>query len=411
MHQLAPSTLKTKLGAWLFTSSKSSVTHMILLLGGLVTLLRIYAQQLPTMLPFEWVFVGYLLYYLFTVVIWVGTAIYLTRVGQRKWWEWVLCIPIILWGSYAITEMDRPAAALLVLPLVIRYWWGLKPALISAVLIALGTTYEYHYFAQDWGSKAFGVSLKDTITTLLLTLSQGVFSYGAYELALKNQEKQQQLEFALYTLESYRNLEIENTTLQERSRLSRELHDSLGHQLTILRLESQKAARLLQKSAADPALVSQSLNMIVERSGEAFSQLQDIVSTLRETELDGTLFQAIEQLTKNWPEQVQLNFVGKEPHLSSAARLALYRAVQECLTNAYKYANGQKVQVELQVIEHQITVNVRNRLNIPSKTPTVEWLSGGTGLAGLQQRFSELGGQVHIHRTQEAFEVCLTLPY
>lgn len=122
-------------------------------------------------------------------------------------------------------------------------------------------------------AQAYEASLQGSLATLILTLSQGIFSFGAYELALRSKEKQRQLELALHTLESYRDLELENTALQERSRLSRELHDPLGHQLTILRLESQKAARLLQKAQTDAAALGQTLQTIVERSGEALTQL------------------------------------------------------------------------------------------------------------------------------------------
>lgn len=360
-------TSRARLRNWLFTGGKSSVTRTFLLLGGSVTLLRIFGEQLPTLADSPWKSLGHLLYCAFTVFIWVGAAVWLTSPGQRKPWEWLLFAPAMLWGSCCIPLMDRPAATLLTLPLVIRYCFGTRPALYSLLLLSVGATYEAHHFTlftlREWWRKAYEASLSGSLATLILTLSQGIFSFGAYELALRSKEKQRQLELALHTLESYRDLELENTALQERSRLSRELHDSLGHQLTILRLESQKAVRLLQKAQTDAAALGQTLQTIVERSGEALTQLQDIVSTLRETELDGALFRAIEELVYRWPEPVHLSIVGEEPPLSCAAKLALYRAAQECLTNAYKYASGQQVTINVRVAGGLLLLRVRNGLS------------------------------------------------
>lgn len=60
---------------------------------------------------------------------------------------------------------------------------------------------------------------------------------------------------------------------------------------------------------------------------------------------------------------MHLSIVGEEPPLSCAAKLALYRAAQECLTNAYKYASGQQVTINVRVAGGLLLLRVRNGLS------------------------------------------------
>ena len=229
---------------------------------------------------------------------------------------------------------------------------------------------------------------------------------------LRNEQKQMALEDALSQLRGYQELELQHAALEERAHLSRELHDTLGHHLTVLRLEAQRARKLTQRSGLDNAEVSGSLDQMVLRSGDSLRQLQEVVSTLKAPQLDGTLYQALRDLVQHWPGPAELSIVGLEPELPSMHRMSLYRGLQEGLTNAHKYANGQPVQVRLSRTGEELELCISNcqpatALPVVSETGLT---GGGTGLAGLRARFEKLGGSLEIRRKEEVFELCLTLP-
>ncbi|MDV6376183.1 ATP-binding protein [Deinococcus arenicola] len=99
--------------------------------------------------------------------------------------------------------------------------------------------------------------------------------------------------------------------------------------------------------------------------------------------------------------------------MPSAHQLALYRGLQETLTNALKHAPEQPSTARLYREGAWLHLSVRNGLS-PTHSSKVETRQpprrGGLGLDGLRSRFEALGGSVQATRTQEVFEVCLTLP-
>jgi signal transduction histidine kinase len=236
--------------------------------------------------------------------------------------------------------------------------------------------------------------------------------YVALELMLRNEEKKFALEEALTQLQSYRGLELQHAALQERAHLSRELHDTLGHHLTVLRLEAQRARKLTQRSGLDNPEVVSALTEVVERSGQSLGQLQEIVSTLKTPQLNGTLYQALDDLVEHWPGQAELRIEGEEPELPSAHRLSVYRSLQEALTNAHKYAHGQRVHAHLRQTGDCLELNIRNARGSPYLTSesSLPPVGGGHGLTGLRSRLETLGGQLRITQDEEVFELCLTLP-
>ena len=331
----------------------------------------------------------------FAVVVWA------IRPGQRSKLETIFLGVYMLAYSALISMAYQPALMLTVVPVLVRYWWSLRRTLVFSLSLAALLMLLIMTIPPGWSIKTAD-DIAVIIQTIVLQLVQGGFAYAAFELTLRREEDRAALRLALGELQQYHGLELQHAALEERTRISRELHDTLGHELTALRLEIQKAQRL----TARPDDLRDSLSRALTRSGESMSSLQSAVKALRPPVMDGTLTQAIGDLVRAWPAPVNLQQYGHELPLSAAERLAFFRCVQEGLTNALKHAPGQEVTVELQWSTAALNLSIRNPLTAPG-TPAP---SGGNGLTGLSDRLAEVGGTVKTTCSDRVFELRAYLP-
>lgn len=144
-------------------------------------------------------------------------------------------------------------------------------------------------------------------------------------------------------------LRIEDiATLQERNRIARDIHDSLGHSLTVFNLYLEAALRLLD-SAPDEA--REFMLEAKQLGATALQEVRQSVSTLRSNPLQGqSLEDAIAILTEEFYKSTGI-LPDCHINLSDAVtfdlKTALYRIVQESLTNIYKYANATEVSIQI----------------------------------------------------------------
>lgn len=381
-------------------------------LGILVTLLRSLVinpddlGSLPLLSPAE------ALLRLAVALLWFAAVLWAIRPGELSRAEQVLLVLGTLAFSVLVVWGDRPAAALMVTPIVARYWLSLRQTLWLFAALFVSSLLIY-VLIPPMGNLDGIQQWLGLLGLAVVTLTQAGFTYAAFELTLWGAGQRADLRRAYQELRAYRALELQHASLEERAHLSRELHDTLGHQLTALRLDAQRARKLQQKAGGLDPQVAGALDNVMARSGEALEQLQDVVSTLQVPQLDGTLYQALRDLAQTWPAQVHLTLEGEEPELSSTHQLALYRGLQETLTNALKHAPEQPATARLYHEGAWLHLSVRNGLSpaLPGELETRQPpRRGGLGLDGLRSRFEALGGSVQATRKQEVFEVCLTLP-
>ncbi|ADV66087.1 integral membrane sensor signal transduction histidine kinase [Deinococcus maricopensis DSM 21211] len=324
------------------------------------------------------------------------------RPGRRRAGEFVvLGVAGVAYAAWALW-FDRPAAVLMVVPMVLRYWWPLRRTLwvsagllvLSLVAYALIPPVASFHTAEDW---------QGLVQLVVLTLIQGGFAYAAFELTLRRNEERQLLNAALLKLEVSQAQQLERMALEERAHLSRELHDTIGHHMTALHLHAQRAA-LLAVQADAPAPLQEALGQVQRRGQEVVTGLQEVVRTLRVPQ-GFSLFAALDALVDQWPGVVRVHLPDAEPAMQPEKRLAVYRCVQEALTNIQKHAPGQTARLHLDVQSGALTLTVRNALGVDGRSGV-----GGQGLTGLRARVAGLGGQLSAARAEEEFEVCLTLP-
>ena len=182
---------------------------------------------------------------------------------------------------------------------------------------------------------------------------------------------------------------------EERTRLSRELHDEVGQMLTGLRMELAGVSKLQGEEGVEASLRLAHAKDIVEQT---LRIVRNIAMLLRPSMLDDLgLTPALQWLAREMSRATGIEVRSEiDPSLDSlpeAHRTCLYRVVQECLTNAVKHAGAREVAITLtansQWVEGRIQDDGRGFQAEPNKR-------AGLGLVGMKERVLELGGDLQI---------------
>ncbi|MFV0373353.1 sensor histidine kinase [Microbacterium sp.] len=190
---------------------------------------------------------------------------------------------------------------------------------------------------------------------------------------------------------------------EHRVALSRELHDSIGHQLAVINLHAQVAAVAVDSERARVALghVAEATRTAMSELSELVAQLRDGNEPLRPADLDELRAGLVAAGTLG-------TFEVEMPTVVPATERAAFRIVQESITNAGRHAPGAVVDVRVAGDDTEIDVRVRNG---PSGMPPPPIAGGGHGLAGLRERVTTLGGTIDAAPTDDGgFEVRARLP-
>lgn len=200
----------------------------------------------------------------------------------------------------------------------------------------------------------------------------------------------------------------------ERTRVAREIHDDLGHRLVLLNVQLQLVDDLI---ADDPQAALDQLCATREQLREAWSSLlatADAVLALDGAALVPALGRLAEQCRTLTATQIALRVIGDLAELEPAVACAVYRAVQEGLTNACKHARAQHVEVLVYRDDAVAQVRVRDdglAAAPPPPSMVVPGASGHFGLIGLSERAELLGGNVAAGpRPDAGFELSMTIP-
>lgn len=224
----------------------------------------------------------------------------------------------------------------------------------------------------------------------------GIFGYimaQAEANRRKTEELLVELQTAHYRLKEYA-VQVEQLTIErERNHLAREVHDTLGHQLTVSVVQLEGAQRLVN---SDPARASQIIATVREQMKSGLNDLRRIVATLRAPEEeDSPLLYSIRKTAGQFQEAtgitVSLDLPDDLPPLDKTVKLTCYRLVQEGLTNIQKHAQATSVDIRLLCSNNWITLTVKD--NGVGMTPDEK---GGFGLPGLKERAGLVGGVFEV---------------
>ena len=199
---------------------------------------------------------------------------------------------------------------------------------------------------------------------------------------------------------------------EERRRIAKELHDSLGQYLAALKMNLDGFPSPTSRQAA---IVSES-SEIVDR---CLTETRTISHLLHPPLLDESGFGSaarwyVRGFARRSGIEVNLDLPEQLQRLHPDVEIALFRAVQECLTNIHRHANGSSVDVRMTHDDKQVRLEIAdNGQGIP-KDRINRLLEGagevGIGIAGMRERFRQLGGSLRIRSSQKGTTVIVTAP-
>ncbi len=212
----------------------------------------------------------------------------------------------------------------------------------------------------------------------------------ANEARAESERLLRELQEAHHALQAYAAQVEKLAVAEERNRLAREMHDTIGHRLTVAAVQLEAAQRLLPEA---PERTAGMIATVREQVRAALNELRHTVAALRQPlESDLPLERAIPRLVTDFEQatglQVTLEWPRALPPLTPPQRLTLFRAIQEGLTNVHKHAQARRARVRLNVLPDALTLQIVDDGRGPQRGRS------GFGLRGLQERAAQLGGQV-----------------
>lgn len=263
-------------------------------------------------------------------------------------------------------------------------------------------------------SLAWVIGLGIMVLTMLITVggwhevpsglaaAAGYFFFREYSLSLAQVEAARQESDRLLTelQEAHRQLQtyaerIETLAVaEERNRLSREMHDTLGHRLTVSIVQLEGASRLIER---DTPRAAQMITTVREQLVDGLEDLRRTLAALRYPVATGMpLSQALEKLVADFARATELpihtHLPAILPELSEPQRTAIYRTAQEALTNVQRHAQASQIWLALDATPERIQLTVRDNgrgLDFAPAKP-------GIGLRGLRERAMQLQGTLEI---------------
>ena len=205
----------------------------------------------------------------------------------------------------------------------------------------------------------------------------------------------------------------EQARAQERNRIARELHDVIGHTLTVSLLHVQSARLAVEH---DPADAGRALAEAERLGRECLAEVRTAVGMLREDDaadrsapLPGAsgLPALVEQFCAAGAD-VTLTVEGDVAGLPATTGLAAYRIAQEALTNAAKHAPGAPTEVRLQVAPSEATLTADTRA-VPGRGPGAD-AGPGLGMVSMRERAESVGGSCEAGRGGRGWLVRAWLP-
>ncbi len=298
------------------------------------------------------------------------------------------------------------------------FWLFLMP-LVSHAAILLPRLLSAIFAAAITVGFALLTAANDGLKAVMLTATQigvGVFFTYAFSIMLVRSERERsvmarlaaELRVANQKLSDYAAQVEELAITRERNRVAREIHDSLGHYLTVANVQLE-AARVLFDS--DPTRAKDALTKAQTLTKGGLNEVRRSVAALRSSPLDNrSLPVALRDLAQEGQSSgliIQFSIEGAAQPLGTQIDLTLFRVVQEGLTNVRKHSTATQVDMLLRYSPNNALVQVqddgqrRDDLAQPS----------GFGLTGLRERVHLLAGELLAEATIQGFLLRATIPY
>jgi len=192
----------------------------------------------------------------------------------------------------------------------------------------------------------------------------------------------------------------------ERKRIARDIHDSIVQKLVALMHKSEFAMRVIDSDSLRAKLEMKVINKIVR---ECIDELREIISNLRPMSLDDlgleiTLRRNIAQFNNTTDMSIDLKYNNDMVDISPVVSVTVLRIIQELCSNAIKYSDGSKINIEISVINNDLIILFEDDgIGFPGfdENNTLNNNNSGFGLPILKERVKLLGGYIKAGRNKD----------
>ncbi|MEC3249186.1 hybrid sensor histidine kinase/response regulator transcription factor [Bacillus cereus] len=350
------------------------------------------------------------------------------------WYDWaLLCMRFIVWLSLISTTIQQQDH--LTVPLWIIILWEVVS--FSVPWICLMFSYRYYLFTEIilFGGVCFYLTLlfplaylaflmptfmiaansvhksyrwSGPITIILFPLLIAIFSKvtdlwviilqlslafamgSFFRLLAINYRQSEIIRNQKHVLEQYVSQVERITLLEERDRLSKDLHDTMGHSYTSI-IMGMETLRMELKSKEGEQQLDSLLQLARNSMEEVRLYLHQLDLSQESLPLATTLQQLTEEFKKHAKVNVRTRIIGEEYIVSKQSKMTLYRSLQESLTNAVRHGHSTEIIVSLHFEPQQI------RLDVQDNGCGVEEWKDGFGLTAMKERVSQSQGRVIVY--------------
>ena len=229
------------------------------------------------------------------------------------------------------------------------------------------------------------------ITSVLLIL--GIIFFAIYK---RNQLKRRQLQKEIDLKDALATIKTQNRLQEQRLKISRDLHDNIGSQLTFI-ISSIDNLKYVSKDANEK--LKEKLAAISSFTGDTIHQLRDTIWAMNKSEisiedLHARVLSFVEKAKKAIPNTTfEVTYdIDKNKNLSSLVGMNVFRVIQEAINNSIKYAEASKIEVHFSKKGDEFQAKITDN----GKGFDIKNVDLGNGLSNMEKRMSEVDGKVKI---------------
>jgi signal transduction histidine kinase len=319
---------------------------------------------------------------------------------------------------------DRVGYVLLFPAVAFSAWYcGIGPSVFATVLAVLGATYGFTPSIQP-----FRVLTLEELVRALAFLCSAVIVVAMGESRRRHNEKlrNEQGELERRVSDRTADLDTANQNLRElsarllqlqddeRRRIARELHDSVGQMLAALTMNLSTVRLDVERLVKTAHALSDSENLVQEMSTEVrtISHLLH-PPLLDEAGLLSALRWYVEGFSQRSKIDVDLDLPEHFGRLPRESETAIFRVVQECLTNIHRHSGSSAARIRLRQRDSEIAVEISDKGKGIPPEKREEMSSAGTpgvGIRGMRERLRQLGGTLDLTSNATGTVVAVRLP-
>lgn len=316
---------------------------------------------------------------------------------------------------------------------------------IPSLLLEIAISYNFISLAGNYGSLIFIPSLIDIIfmfkgeysiiyiiSVIILLFLKGnlelftIWILGAFPILIllfstktiefrkvtaqnlydKLREKDEELKIVNKELESYANTIEEITILRERNRISREIHDNVGHALSTIIIQLGAIEKISKINGEEASNMADNLGNFTKESMERVRNAVHAMKPREFEEYEGII--AISEMIKNFQKltgiEASLRVSDKIWKLNSDQTMVIYRIIQEFLSNSIRHGKATEVKIFVNFLDTHL------RMHLKDNGVGCHMIVPGAGLSGIKERVSVWGGTLEYYSENgHGFELVVTM--